>query len=53
MEIGVFFRGENTPLSKISELFWIFKNSKYDTKVLNDFQWEYAYYKLIDEFNIR
>lgn len=53
MEIGIFFRGENSPLSKVSELFWIFKNSKYDMVGLNDFQWEYAYYKLIDEFDIR
>lgn len=53
MEIGVFFRSPNLDIQKVASLFWIFKNSKYHLKQLNDFQWEYAYYKLIDVHNIR
>ena len=53
MEIGVFFRSPNLDIQKVATLFWMFKNSKYDLKNLNDFQWEYAYFKLIDVHDIR
>ena len=53
MEIGMFFRGTMTPLSRASEFYFMFKNTKFDEYFMNDYNWELAYYNLIDKHDIR
>ena len=53
MDIGIFFRGTTTPLVKTSEFFYMFKNTKFDEFFYTEYNWELAYYTLIDKHDIR
>ena len=53
MDIGIFFRGTTTPLVKASEFFYMFKNTKFDEFFYTEYNWELAYYTLIDKHDIR
>lgn len=53
MDIGVFFRGSNTPLTKVSQFFYLFKNNRFSEYFYSEYNWELGYYTLIDKYDIR
>jgi hypothetical protein len=52
MNIGIFFRGNPIPLQKVSDLLWMFKNTKYSEYFYNDFNWQIAVETLAKTHNI-
>ena len=48
----MFFNGTDTPKERLQELFFIFKNTKYDDFYFNDFYWNIALEKLKTDHNI-